>query len=154
MIYIHEKTNLKVLNGKNNKLELSQYKNSLASVTNMLALSLPRFFAHLHGKEKSAAVSKLICFSQKRIHSYIFLALNEKKPHQIRIRHGNRPMVNAFKPRHLDEKWAFFAEHNQQPVRWEHVFFALRLKNIWPPRCCKSCRPQVDGIERKGYWEK
>ena len=53
------------------KLELRQYKNGIASVTKMLALKLPRFFAHLHGKEISAAVSKLACFSQKRVHSYI-----------------------------------------------------------------------------------
>ena len=53
------------------KLELRQYKNGIASVTKMLALKLPRFFAHLHGKEISAAVSKLACFSQKRVHDYI-----------------------------------------------------------------------------------
>ena len=34
-----------------------------------------RFFLHLHGKEKSAAISKLAYFSQKRVRSYIVIVL-------------------------------------------------------------------------------
>ena len=56
-------------------LELRQYKNGLASLKSMLVLKLPPFFPHQHGKEKRAAISKTACLSQKRIRSYIVLAL-------------------------------------------------------------------------------
>ena len=55
--------------------ELRQYKNGLVSVKNMFVLKLPPFSPQLHGKEKRAAILKLVCFSQKRIRSYIVLAL-------------------------------------------------------------------------------
>ena len=57
------------------KCALSQYKNGLASVKNMLVLKLPPFSPYLHGKGKRAAISKLACVLQKRICSYIVLAL-------------------------------------------------------------------------------
>ena len=41
----------------------------------MVVLKFPPFFPHLHGKGKRAAISKLACVSQKRIRSYIVLAL-------------------------------------------------------------------------------
>ena len=41
----------------------------------MFVLKLPPFFPHLHGKGKRAAISKLACVAQKRIRSYIVLAL-------------------------------------------------------------------------------
>ena len=56
-------------------LELRQYKNGLASVKNMFLLKLPPFSPRLHGMGKSAAISKLACFKQKRIRSYVALAL-------------------------------------------------------------------------------
>ena len=57
-------------------LELRQCKNEYASVKNMFVLKLPPFFPHLHGKGKRAAISNLAWVSQKRIRSYIVLALN------------------------------------------------------------------------------
>ena len=60
---------------KQQQLELRQNKNGLASVKNMLVLNLARFFPHLHGKGKSAAISKLACPSQKLVRSYIVLFL-------------------------------------------------------------------------------
>ena len=60
-------------------LELRQFKNEfVSSVKRMLVLKLPPFFPHLHGKGESAAISKLACVSQKRIRSYIVLALERK----------------------------------------------------------------------------
>ena len=56
-------------------LELRQYKNGLVSVKYMFVLKLPPFFPHLHGKGKRAAISRQTCVSQKRIRSYIVLAL-------------------------------------------------------------------------------
>ena len=56
-------------------LEQRQYKNGLASVENMFVLKLPPIFTHQDGKGKRAAISKLACVSQKRIRSYIVLAL-------------------------------------------------------------------------------
>ena len=56
-------------------LELRKYKNNFASVENMLVLKLPRFFPYRVGERKGAAISKLPCFSQKRVRSYIALAL-------------------------------------------------------------------------------
>ena len=41
----------------------------------MFVWKLPPFFPHLHGKGKRAAISKLACDSQKRIRSYVVLAL-------------------------------------------------------------------------------
>ena len=57
-------------------LDLRQYKNGLFSVKIMLVLKLPHFFPPLHGKGKRAAISKLACVLQKRIRSYIVLALD------------------------------------------------------------------------------
>ena len=56
-------------------LELRQYKKDSIQSKKLPSLNLPRFFSHLHGEKKSAAISKLACFSQKRDRSYIVLAL-------------------------------------------------------------------------------
>ena len=56
-------------------LELRQFKNGLASAKCMLVLNLPRFFPYHVGGGKRAAISKQTCFSQKRVRSYIVLAL-------------------------------------------------------------------------------
>ena len=64
-------------------LELRQYKNGLVSVKIMFVLNLPPFFPHLHGKGKRAGISKLACVSQKRIRSYIVLALNTNNINKI-----------------------------------------------------------------------
>ena len=63
-------------------LELRQNKNGLASMKNVLVLKWPHFFAQLNDKEKSAAVSKLPYISQKRVRSYIILALIVRKYHE------------------------------------------------------------------------
>ena len=59
-------------------LELRQYKNEFVSVKRMLALKLPPFFPCRVGDGKRAAISKQTCFSQKRVRSYIVLALESK----------------------------------------------------------------------------
>ena len=41
----------------------------------MLVLKLPPLFPHLHRKGKRTVISNLACFSQKRVRSYILLAL-------------------------------------------------------------------------------
>ena len=51
-------------------LELRQYKNDSIQSKKLPSLNFPRFFTHLQGEKKSAAISKLACFSQKRIRSY------------------------------------------------------------------------------------
>ena len=56
-------------------LELRQYKNGFFSVKSMLVLKLARFFPCRVGEGKRAAISKPTCFSQKRVRSYIVLAL-------------------------------------------------------------------------------
>ena len=58
-------------------LELRQYKNGFVSVKRMIVLKLPPFFPCRVGEEKRAAISKQTCFSQKRVRSYIVLALNQ-----------------------------------------------------------------------------
>ena len=66
---------------KNRQLELRQYKNGFAYVKNMIVLKLSQFCPRLHGKGKSAAISKqTCCFSQKRIRTYIVLALIQIMP--------------------------------------------------------------------------
>ena len=57
-------------------LELRQYKNGFVSAKRMLVLKMPPFFpCRVVGDGKRAAISKQTCFSQKRVRSYIFLAL-------------------------------------------------------------------------------
>ena len=41
----------------------------------MFVLKLPPFFPQLHSKGKRAAIAKQTCVSQKRVRSYIVLAL-------------------------------------------------------------------------------
>ena len=56
-------------------LELRQYKNGFVSVKCMLVLKLPPFFPCRVDEGKRAAISKQTWFSQKRVRSYIVLAL-------------------------------------------------------------------------------
>ena len=42
-------------------------------------------FTHLHGKPKSVAISKLACFSLKRVRSYIGLALERQQNSKRKI---------------------------------------------------------------------
>ena len=56
-------------------LELRQYKKGFVSVKRMLVLKLPPFFPCRVAEGKRAAISKQTCFSQKRVRSYIVLAL-------------------------------------------------------------------------------
>ena len=72
-------------------LELRQYKNGLVSVKIMFVLKWPPFFPHAHGKGKRAASSKLTFFSQKRIRSYIFLALAFYIIRSTLIFHSSKP---------------------------------------------------------------
>ena len=58
------------------QLELRHYKNGFVSVKRMLVLKLPPFFPCRVGEGKGAAISKQTCFSQKRVRSYIVLALD------------------------------------------------------------------------------
>ena len=53
-------------------LELKEFKNKLAYMKDMFVLKLPHFFPHLHGKVKSAAISKKACFN--RIESVLILS--------------------------------------------------------------------------------
>ena len=55
-------------------LELRQYKNGLDFVKKS-CFEIATLFPHRHGKGKRVAISKLACVSQKRIRSYIVLAL-------------------------------------------------------------------------------
>ena len=64
------------------ELELRQYKNGFASVKSMFVLKLPPIFPCRVGEGKSAAISKQTCFSQKRVRSYIVLALGYSKKFQ------------------------------------------------------------------------
>ena len=57
------------------QLELRHYKNGFVSVKRMLVLKLPPFFPCRVGEGERAAISKQTCFSQKRVHSCIVLAL-------------------------------------------------------------------------------
>ena len=56
-------------------LKLRQYKNGFVSVKGMLVFKLARYFPCRVGEGKRAANSKQTCFSQKRVRSYIVLAL-------------------------------------------------------------------------------
>ena len=57
------------------ELELRQYKNGFFSVKRMLGLKLPPFFPCRVGEGKRTPITKQTCFSQKRVRSYIVLAL-------------------------------------------------------------------------------
>ena len=63
-------------------LELRKYKNGFVSVKHILVLKLPPFSPCCIGEEKRAAISKQTCFSQKRVRSYIVLALGERVDHK------------------------------------------------------------------------
>ena len=56
-------------------MSLRQYKNGFVSVKRMFILKLPPFFPCRVGERKRAAISKQTCDSQKRVRSYIVLAL-------------------------------------------------------------------------------
>ena len=69
------KSQIKLLIHSIEQLELRQHKNGFVSVNRMLVLKLPPFFHCRADEGKRAANSKQIFFSQKRVRSYIVLAL-------------------------------------------------------------------------------
>ena len=70
--------------------ELRQYKNGLVSVKIMFYFEIAAIIPPLlHGKWKRAAISKSACISQKRIRSYIVLALDAP------FFAGNRSIITA-----------------------------------------------------------
>ena len=117
----------------------------------MLVLKLPRFFSCRVGEGTGAAISKETCFSQKRVRSYIVLALvstsrsatkNTDNPHDFKnlnVNSGNyqtlsnenhyifRNVTHYFRSNDYHYFNAYLRQYEGREEKWDRCIGACRF---------------------------